>query len=126
MELSTLESDLIGDLSKDSHGLWEVFEFVKLHHPSGSDQEVFNRGRELLASWLARGWLRIAANPKPPGGISESALLQVIDRLGSKAMLASDELPWIDLSEKAFRDVSWLRKPSNFALNADAQKPRAG
>lgn len=109
MELSPLESNFIGDLAQDSHGLWEVFEFVRLHHPDSSEQEAFSRGRELIASWLTRGWLRIAADPKPPGGISEGVLLQVIDRLGSKAMVASDELPWIDLSEKAFHDVSWLR-----------------
>jgi hypothetical protein len=110
MELSQLESDLIGDLAQDWHGLWEVFEFVRAHYPGSSEREVFSRGRELVASWLSRGWLRVAADLKSRTEISKGALLQLIDRLGPKAMAASDELPWIDLNEQAFRDVSLLPK----------------
>ena len=111
MELSSLESDLIGDLAQDSHGLWEIFEFIKLHHPESSEQAIFNRGREIIASWLARGWLSLPADPKLRGGVtSENELLSLINHLGKKVMVASDELPWVDLSEKAFHDVVWLRK----------------
>jgi hypothetical protein len=33
-----LEADFFGDLAEDTHGLWEVFEFMRLHHPALSDQ----------------------------------------------------------------------------------------
>ena len=60
MDLTQLEKDLLGDLNQDSHRSWEVFEFVRLHHPAASDNEVFTIGRELIASWTERGWLRVS------------------------------------------------------------------
>jgi hypothetical protein len=32
VELSQLETDLLGDMAQDDHCLFEVFQFVRLHH----------------------------------------------------------------------------------------------
>ena len=123
MDLSSLESDLISDLAQDSHGLWEIFEFVKLHNKGSSEQAALANGRELLASWLSRGWISLSEKSELRAGLARTEeLLPLIDRLGADVLTASGILPWVDLSEKAFRDVAWLQKPSNPALKRDAQK----
>ena len=33
MELTRLETGLLGDMAQDDHALYEVFDFVRLHHP---------------------------------------------------------------------------------------------
>jgi hypothetical protein len=68
--LDKLEADFFGDLAKDTHGLWEVFEFVRLHYPELSDQQVFERGRDYITRWNDAGWIRISETPLYPSTIS--------------------------------------------------------
>ena len=81
MELSQLEQDLMRDLALDTHGNWEVFESVKLHHLAASDEEVFAEGHALLRRWAVRGWIVIAATPLQPTDVS--SLAEAIDLVGS-------------------------------------------
>jgi hypothetical protein len=37
-----LEADFFGDLAEDTHGVWEVFEFVRLHYSELTDNWSWN------------------------------------------------------------------------------------
>jgi hypothetical protein len=65
-----LEADFSGDLAEDTHGLWEVFEFVRLHHPDLSGQQVFERGRDYITRWIDAGWIQISDTPVHPSTIT--------------------------------------------------------
>jgi len=52
MSLTPLEADFLGDLAQDDYDLWELFQFVRLHHPEAGDGGLAP-SRELLSSWLA-------------------------------------------------------------------------
>ena len=47
-----LEADFFGDLVGDTHGLWEVFEFVRSHHPKLSDEQVLELGRDYITRFI--------------------------------------------------------------------------
>ena len=109
MGLSKLEIDLLGDLSADTHGVWEVFDFVRSHHPEASDSEVFRIGRSLLESWAVRGWLILSATPVYPTSVATLVeALELVDRVGMQATRYFEGAPSIDLSDKARDDVPWL------------------
>ena len=109
MDLSELEVDLLGDLAADTHEVWEVFEFVRCHHPEVSDSEVFRIGRSLLESWVRRGWLVISVTPVHPSSIQTlGEAFELVDRLGPQATRYFEGAPSIDLSGQARHDVSWL------------------
>jgi hypothetical protein len=111
MRLSSLEHDLLGDLAEDTHGVWEVFEFVRCHNPNAPDTEVFSLGRELIESWINRGWIVLAANHLYPTSVSKmSEPLPALDRLGSQATRYFDGAPSIDIAPKAYNDVDWLNQ----------------
>ncbi len=111
MDLTQLEKDLLGDLNQDSHRSWEVFEFVRLHHPAASDNEVFTIGRELIASWTERGWLIVRDSSQQKSRADTVAqLLSQIDQMGRAATYAHDGTMLIDLTEKAYEDVPWLQR----------------
>jgi hypothetical protein len=106
MLLSQIEEELLADLSRHAHGLWEIFEFVSLHAPVFSDGEVLEAGRDVLASWSTRGWLEvIAASGQPLAGID---IVAMIDALGDTALVPSPAVPRFGLSAKAYKDVDWL------------------
>lgn len=54
------EADFFGELATDTHGVWEVFGFVRLHHPDLSKQQVLERGRDYITRWIDVGWIRIS------------------------------------------------------------------
>ena len=111
MTLTPLESDLLGDMAQDDHDLFEVFQFVRLHH--GHDEaQVRQVGRALLASWIARGWLALAEDASvhdrsdAPSNIS--AVLKLVDQaetLGADFPGANTRLR---LTGQARADVEWL------------------
>ncbi len=111
MHLTPLETDLLGDMAEDDHGLWEVFEFVRLHHPNAADGEVFKIGRDLLATWIDRGWLRLAGEV-PKWGLAQAMtdVLPIVDKHGIEATRHFDGAPWLDLAPRAYADVKWLRR----------------
>jgi hypothetical protein len=49
-----LEVDFFGDLAGDTHGFWQVFEFVRLHYPKLNDEQVFERGRNYIMRWATQ------------------------------------------------------------------------
>lgn len=109
MKLSKLEQDLIEDLAADTHGIWEVFEFARLHNRGATDSEVHAIGCDLLRSWIARGWIEIAKRPLAPTNITEfDAALARIDELQGDATRYWEGAPSIDLTEKAVTDHPWL------------------
>jgi hypothetical protein len=109
MDLSPLENDLLGDLKGDDHSLYEVFEFVRLHHP-GKDREVFRLGRELIATWIGRGWLALAGSGAQWAGLrSVNEVLPLLDRLNVDSTRFFVGSPWLTLAPKALTDVDWLR-----------------
>lgn len=110
MELSGLEKDMLGDLSEDTHGIWEVFEFVRQHHPDLGSEEIFRLGRDLLLAWSERGWIEVSRRPLFPSPIcSMGELLKKMDRMGIAALRYYEGAPSIDLTERARADIGWLR-----------------
>ena len=109
MKISALEQDLLGDLAADTHGLWEVFEFVRLHSPESSEQEIFSAGRALVVSWLQRDWLEIAPDPLYPSSVASiEDVVPTLDRVGLASLSYFADAPSISLTERAAADVPWL------------------
>ena len=111
VDLSRLESDLLGDLAQDDHALYEVFAFVRLHQkPERADlAHVLPLGRRLLQSWIDRGWLALAPNPEGPCRIATlSELVPLVDHLGADATAYFPGAPWLRLTEQAGQDVPWV------------------
>lgn len=113
MQLSELEADLLGDLAGDDHSLHEVFAFVRHHQPTAKDEEVLRIGRDLVATWVARGWLVLAGDGAMWGAARGTPdLVPLIDRLGTDATRFFVGSPWLRLGPQAYADVDWLRPAS--------------
>jgi len=98
------EADFFGDLAEDTHGLWEVFEFVRLHHPDLSEEQVFERGREYITRWIDAGWIRVSEAPLHPSSVSDSVgLLEFMHQQGSAGTRYLENSPSIDITEEAQR-----------------------
>jgi hypothetical protein len=108
MQLSPLEADFLGDLAQDDHALYEVFHFVRYHYPDASDPEVLRRGRELVATWLKRGWLTVLVRDAAEPVAATGALLALIDEHGIAGTYYFDGAPRLVLSPAAYRDVEWI------------------
>jgi hypothetical protein len=112
MQLSPLEEDILGEMARDSHGVGELAGFVRAAQPELDDAGVFRLTRALLATWIERGWLALGSDPRPRAGISSiDDLLPLLDRHGPRALALDGnvELPEVDLTLQAYRDVAWLR-----------------
>jgi hypothetical protein len=102
--LDPCEVDFFGDLAGDTHGLWEVFEFVRLHHSDLSDKQVFERGRQYLADWIDAGWIRVSDAPLHPSTITSLAQIPAfLQRHGPAAIRYLENSPSIDITEEAQR-----------------------
>ena len=98
------EVDFFGELAGDTHGLWEVFEFVRLHHPDLSDEQVFERGQEYITRWIDSGWIRVSDAPLHPSSASDPAgLLAFLSEHGMAATRYLEDSPSIDITEEAQR-----------------------
>lgn len=110
MELSKLEEDFVGDLVHDDHGVFEVFYFTRLHHPAADEEAVFRIGRELIETWIARGWLQVAKSPAGDSAIERiEQLSPLLEREGPRLMHAAHDSVWIGLTDRARADVPFLR-----------------
>jgi len=110
MQIDAIETDILGDLAQDDHSLYEIFEFVRGHHPQASDTEVLATGRQILANWVQRGWLQLAGEGAMWGAAKSLAdLLPLVDRLGTAATRFFVGSPWLRLTTKAASALSWLR-----------------
>ena len=116
----TLEADFFDELAKDTHGVWELFGFVRLHHPDiTNEHSVFACGREYLRRWIDRGWIRIADAPLYPSTIaSASDIATFLEGHGVAATWYVENAPSIDISEEGQRVYESER--SNQSLQATA------
>ena len=108
MELTPLESDFLGDLAQDDHALFEVFFFVRAHHRDADDAEVLRPGRELVATWLQRGWLAVLLADGLPPRPATGELLAIIDRHGVPGTYGGYDAPRLVPGPGAYRDVEWI------------------
>ena len=100
--LDRVETDFFGDLAHDTHGLWEVFECVRCHHPELADDAVFARGRDYIARWIDAGWIRVSDAPLYPSTITSlSEILPFLQQHGMAATRYIENSPSIDPTEKA-------------------------
>ena len=99
-----LEVDFFGGLAGDTHGLWEVFEFVRLHYPELSDEQVFERGRNYITRWVDAGWIRISDSPLYPSAITTwPDSLQFLQQHGLAGTRYLENSPSIDITDEAER-----------------------
>ncbi|MGZ5545095.1 MAG: hypothetical protein ACXWIU_10505 [Limisphaerales bacterium] len=99
-----LEADFFGDLAEDTHGVWEVFEFVRLHYPELTDEQVFERGYDYIAQWLRSGWIRVSDAPLHPTTVRTHAeLLHFLQERGPAASRYCENAPSVDLTDEAKR-----------------------
>ena len=109
MHLTQLESDLLGDLAGDDHSLHEIFGFVRLHYPNADDSEVLRIGRNVVQTWVNRGWLALAGDGAMWGAARSTAdLVPLMDSLGVDATHYFVGSPWLKLARQAYADVEWL------------------
>jgi len=105
MEMSKLEIDFFGDIAQAPHDLWEVYQFVRYHHPGASEKQVLRIGRELLTKWVERGWLRAFPEMGALGPVlSGDEILTFIDKVGAQAATPQRKTIRLDLTEKAHRE----------------------
>ena len=99
-----LEADFFSDLAQDTHGLWEVFEFVRSHHPELTDQQVFERGRDYITRWIQSSWIRISDAPLYPSTVTSlSEAIDFLQQYRSAATRYLENSPSIDITEEAER-----------------------
>jgi hypothetical protein len=100
----TLEADFFGDLAEDTHGLWEVFEFVRLHHPDLSEQQVFERGRDYITRWIDADWIQISDAPVHPSTITSlSGVSDFLQQHGSAVTRYLENSPSLEITQEAQR-----------------------
>ena len=99
-----LEADFFGDLATDTHGLWEVFEFVRLHYSGLGDQQVFERGCAYITRWIDAGWIRVSDAPLHPSTITGlSQIPDFLQRHGTAATFYVEDSPSLDITDAAKR-----------------------
>lgn len=101
--LDALESDFFGDLAQDTHGVWEVFAFVRLHYADFTDEQVFERGYDYISRWLRRDWIRVSDSPLHSSEIKPSDLLHFLWQHGSAATRYLENAPSLDITEEGQR-----------------------
>src|SRR5215469_15398252 len=106
MKLSHLEEDLIGDLAQDDHEFWEVFGFVRRHHPNADNSEVLRLGRDLIESWNSREWIEVIGDQGVV--LSGPALAGVLKRMTSAEPSSPEGGFKLILKKKAYAEVPWL------------------
>lgn len=112
LQLPIIEDDIITDLVHDSHELWEWYVFVRSNEPELSEPQVLQRGRELLAIWISRGWLKFSVSRRDQTALSGEQILTLVDQLGDAVNDATKAVAVIDLTEKALVDTG-LPRPQN-------------
>jgi hypothetical protein len=102
--LNGLEADFFGDLVNDTHGVWEVFEFVRLHYPELTDEQVFERGYDYIAQWLQTGLVRISDMPLHSSTVTTlSDLLHFLGEHGVAATRYLENAPSLDITQQGRR-----------------------
>jgi hypothetical protein len=99
-----LEADFVGDMADDTHGLREVFEFVRLHYPELADEKVLERGRAYMTRWIDAEWIRISDAPIHPSTITSlTQAMEFLQQHGSAATRYLENSPSLDFTDEALR-----------------------
>ncbi len=110
MQIEPWESRILEDFSQDDHSLWEVFGLIRGERPDASDSEVFKAGRQLLETWIGRGWLQLAGDGDMWGAAGTiNDVLPLVDRIGMDATRYFVGSPWLRLTPRAEADLQRLR-----------------
>jgi hypothetical protein len=105
-----VEADFFGELAQDTHGLWEVFEFLRCHHPQLGDDAVFTRGRDYITRWTNSGWIRISETRLYPSTITSlPQATEFLQKHGSAATRYLENSPSIDITDEGQRVYDSLR-----------------
>jgi hypothetical protein len=110
--LTPLESEVLGLMSWDSYHLGEIVSVVRGFDRLQDEYSVYRTLTALLESWIARGWLMLAARPTfSPFLTSVEQVVPYLEAYGLRAIAEESDvaLPELELTEQAFRDVEWLR-----------------
>ena len=100
MPLDALEIDFLGALASDTHGVWEIFGYARLHYPGLSDAEIFELGSEYLNRWIENGWLKVAAKPLHPTRIGQlGGILKFAREHGTLATFYIENSPSVDITD---------------------------
>jgi hypothetical protein len=112
-KLSKLEEDFLGDLAKDPHELWELYTFVRHHHPAAPEADVQRLGHELLTTWVNRGWLKAATSRREVRRLTGEQLLAEVSKLGQAAADPKKGTIVLILTDRAAEDEGWLKTRNN-------------
>jgi hypothetical protein len=66
VEVSAWQFDFLGDLAQDTHGVWEMFAFIRLHHPDFTQAQIFGEAVKSLRLFRKNGWVDVAKRQNPP------------------------------------------------------------
>jgi len=110
--LSPLEFDFLGDLCRDDHQIWQVFEFVGLHHKSISNLEIFESGQKYLLDWLQQGWIDVVETKNRREKMGSETLAKFFERTGISLMTQFDSTVWIEITSKG-EEIYASSKPAN-------------
>ena len=98
------EADFFGDLAGDTHGVWEVFAFVRLHFPAANEDQVLRKGLDYITRWISAGWIQMAKLPLYPSTITTLPALSVfLQEHGAAATYYLENSPSLDITEEALR-----------------------
>jgi hypothetical protein len=94
------ESDFLGDLAIGTHGVWEIFEFVRLHYPDLDDEAVYAEGSGWLSDWAREGIIEVTlGSPLYPSSVTTmSGVLDFVRENGIKATFYQANAPSLDIT----------------------------
>jgi hypothetical protein len=117
------EADFFGDLAEDTHGIWEVFEFVRFHNPNSTDAEAIEIGLQYLRRWIQNNWICVSEAPLFPSTLVNSVdLLQFLQDHGQSVKTYLENSPSLDITDEGLR--AWRADCADF--NARASKAGKG
>ena len=97
--MTSVQTDFLSDLMQDTHGIWEIFGFVRLYHPNLNDDEVFHEGLSILKRWQKNGWIELSKNPIQPSDIRTiDEAFALMNKLKAKATMYFQNAPSIDIT----------------------------
>ncbi len=110
IEVTDIEQEVLEDMTFLPLHVGNVLDEVRKLCPDAMPAEARRVGRDLLASWIARGWLEVASRDgqRPPVGID--GLLAFVDKRPLKATADRRPWVWLRLTDRAYLDVPALER----------------
>jgi hypothetical protein len=105
--MTSVQTDFLSDLAQDTHGIWEIFGYIRLHHPNLSDDEVFQEGLSILKRWWKNGWIELSKKPIQPSDIrSIDEAFTLMNKLKAKATKYFQNAPSIDITTTGMQEFN--------------------